>query len=168
MKIFRYTAFVLVMLFPFMQILGKKKEKKKNGQAEAPFSRIVYMPTEGRVGYHMVSKPRYYYDDLPTPTCSPTTQFPDITVKGEVPPGVNAPTDSQRELSDLEKLTQEIQGRAKSFTFNFEGTPEQPGDWDVRVTLYGLHCKDDDSKNYGDRSFSVHFHIEGDAPRKVH
>jgi hypothetical protein len=49
---------------------------------------------------------------------------------------------------------------------HFEGTPEQPGDWNYRVKVVGLACREE-RLSYDDQVVNIHFHIEGDAPRKL-
>lgn len=120
------------------------------GQALAPdasrwFQHLFYDPVKGKAGYHMVSGIRAYVYDIPGGGGS-ACQFQPISVAvdGTLPPGVEIPPQK----------------------VNFEGTPQEPGDWDVTVHLTGLHCIGG-SSNYGDRDVQVHFHIDGDAAKSV-
>ena len=45
-----------------------------------------------------------------------------------------------------------------------EGTPTQPGNWQVRVKFTGVKCK---GRRYADEVVRVKFHIKGYAPRKL-
>lgn len=116
--------------------------------APTTFSGLYFTPTNGRVGYHMVSN-NYF----PVSPCredehiSVDADVGGITVKGQVPPGLAAPDVSV--------------GR-----FGFEGTPRQAGDWEVEVTLHDLYCNGSrgprfhNGRTWGDRTTMVHFHID--------
>jgi hypothetical protein len=108
-----------------------------------PFSQGYYEPAIGRVGYHMVSFPTWYRSDEPGTPCSPG--FTDVSLdSGTVPPGLVGPYSNAQEWSS-----------------KFEGTPRQPGDWQLQVTLYGIHCRQgSDQQDYGNRTIQVHLHID--------
>ena len=108
--------------------------------APATFTGLHLHPTNGYVGYHMVSHGAYDAASIP---CA-ADQHPgreSVSVIGTLPPGLLAPDASQ--------------GRNL-----FEGTPQQAGDWDVQVTDHGCHCMPGGTVNYGDRTAAVHFHID--------
>jgi hypothetical protein len=110
------------------------------------FSGLYFSPTNGKVGYHMLSN--NYFQQSPCAANEHATvglAEGGITTVGTIPPGLMAPDASQ--------------GR-----FVFEGTPRQAGDWDVTVTEHYLTCSSvhgaDGPKNYGDVTTTVHFHID--------
>lgn len=103
-----------------------------------PFQLIQYEPTAGKVGHHMVSDMVVYEND--TPAGQPCSMRPDaISYTGEPPPGLAIPP-----------------GKA-----SFEGTPQQPGTWQVTVTVTGVRCtQGTDLNDYGERTINVRFNIE--------
>jgi hypothetical protein len=102
------------------------------------FSRISFDNTDGRVGYHMTVPNGGYNDDVP-PQCN--HKIANVraasTVEGDLPPGLTFNTD-----------------RAA-----FEGTPKQPGDWDLTVVMHNIHCQGSDI-DFGEHRIPVHFHID--------
>jgi hypothetical protein len=105
------------------------------------FNHGVFSPTTGRVGYHMPANFGFYDWDEPTgnnSTCDPGVA--DMSATGTIPPGLTLLT---------------------SGTHGFDGTPRQPGDWTVRVTIGRVACKQGpDQTVYGPRTIDVHFHID--------
>lgn len=94
--------------------------------------------TEGRVGYHMTSHNAYYDSDVP-PECNHSAQYSymlQAAVEGDLPPGLTYSSEEGQ----------------------FEGTPRQPGDWDVTVVYSHMRCRGSDL-DFGDRRIPVHFHI---------
>lgn len=102
------------------------------------FSRISFDNTTGKVGYHMTVPNGGYNDDVP-PECNHkiSNVYASSTVEGDIPPGLTWSGDHAL----------------------FEGTPRQPGDWDLTVVMHGIHCKGSDI-NFGDHRIPVHFHID--------
>jgi hypothetical protein len=102
-----------------------------------PFQRVYYEPTSGTVGHHMISSLTVYEDD--TPAGLPCLFMADgVSYTGELPPGLEMPYGMN----------------------TFEGTPYQPGTWQVTVLLQGLHCTQGADQSYhGDRSINVTFNI---------
>ena len=98
-----------------------------------------FSPTNGKVGYHMAASS--HFTRRPA-ACGPTAlaNTSGYTVSGAVPPGLSAPDIS-------------------TGNYGFEGTPREPGDWTVRVTVHDLTCQGA-AKNYGDMTAVVNFHIE--------
>ncbi|RJR15137.1 MAG: hypothetical protein C4581_12920 [Nitrospiraceae bacterium] len=47
---------------------------------------------------------------------------------------------------------------------NIVGTPQQPGNWLVKLRFTSIRCQD---RSYPDEDVSVYFTIQGDAPRKL-
>ena len=94
--------------------------------------------TEGRVGYHMTSHNAFYDNDVP-PECGHNAQnsyMLEAAVEGDLPPGLSySPHEAQ-----------------------FEGTPRQPGDWDVTVVYSHMRCRGSEL-DFGNRRIPVHFHI---------
>lgn len=102
------------------------------------FRHGLFPVTEGRVGYHMTSHNAFYDRDVP-PECNHDAQYSymlDASVDGELPPGLTYSSE-----------------RAQ-----FEGTPRQPGDWDVTVVYSHMRCRGS-NLDFGDRRIPVHFHI---------
>lgn len=97
-----------------------------------PGASLHYERTGGRVGYHMVSHPMVYDSDPGYYCASKTILYAAIT-QGAAPPGLR-----MNELG------------------SFEGTPRQPGEWDIKVTLYGWTC---DGGPPSDWTIPVHFFI---------
>jgi hypothetical protein len=99
-----------------------------------------YEPTTGRVGYHMVSQP---HPDRMPPGCSPVVNG--VTLEaGTLPPGLAGPT-----YSVAMGLPAGV----------IEGTPRQPGDWQVVIVLHNVTCGVGGTP-YGDRRVNVNFHID--------
>jgi hypothetical protein len=115
------------------------------------FRRLFYAPMNGKVGFHMVSKLLLYHDDEPGRGagvgqygCTGKWTHSALTVDGTLPSGIT------------------LEGS------NFEGTPQEPGDWEVTVHVPHVHCFEGfDTDDYGDRDIHVHFHIDGDPARDV-
>jgi len=97
-------------------------------------SSLHYTQTVGRVGYHFVSHQQTSGHD-PMNLCEGFSEGAKIT-SGIVPPG----------------LRMDIRG-------TFEGTPRQPGEWDVEVTLYGWYCTNSNVPPI-DVAVPVHFYIQ--------
>ncbi len=108
------------------------------------FQRLFYTPTNGKAGYHMISKIQAYLDDIPD-NCGPFSPTGELSVDGTLPPGIALP-------------------QHKTY---LEGTPQEPGDWEVTVHFPGVYCTQGGSVSYGDRDIKVHFHIDGDAAKSV-
>ena len=104
------------------------------------FSQSYYSPTTGRVGYHMVVSLHYPLSNAPE-GCQPLLNG--FETQGTVPPGLTAPV--------FVPYGQNVG--------NFEGTPRQPGDWDMTVTLKDVQCSNS-GQHFGDRAVSIHFHID--------
>lgn len=102
------------------------------------FRHGFFQVTDGRVGYHMTSHNGFYDSDVP-PECDHNAQnsyMLDAAVEGDLPPGLSySPHEAQ-----------------------FEGTPRQPGDWDVTVVYSHMRCRGSDL-DFGDRRIPVHFHV---------
>lgn len=100
-------------------------------------------PTNGRVGYHMVSQ--FSFGSQPCKSGEHMTPA-DITVAGTVPPGLTSP------------------GFGGNGTPYFEGTPRQAGDWHVVATLHNMRCNPAPGVvgqvDYGDSVVPVDFHID--------
>ena len=100
-------------------------------------------PTNGRVGYHMVSE--FSFGQHPCQASEHMTPS-DVTVAGTLPPGLTAP------------------GFAGNGTPYFEGTPRQAGDWHVVATLHDMRCNPaphvPGPVDYGDVDVPVDFHID--------
>ncbi len=131
---------------------GQPAQPVNNGRVaaanpQAHFQRLYYTPTTGKAGYHIVSKVQAALDDMPGgQACGPFSTSGDVSVDGTLPPGIERPAQ-------------------KTY---FEGTPQEPGDWEVTVHYPGVHCtQGSDTANYGDRDIKVHFHIDGDAAKSV-
>ena len=99
------------------------------------FQNEFFDVTTGRVGYHLVSWSTTKTWDVP-PGCG-QPQIPSMSVQGDLPPGLQANT-------TLPQIS---------------GTPRQPGDWDVIVTLHDIWCQNT-KEHFGDRVVNVHFHID--------
>jgi hypothetical protein len=110
--------------------------------ATGTFNHIVFNSTNGRVGYHMFASFGVYDWDEPTgvnATCHPAVG--NLSVAGTLPPGLTLQTAAQ--------------------AYGFDGTPRQPGDWTVNVTIDRIACKaGPDQTVYGPRNVAVHFHID--------
>lgn len=104
------------------------------------FTGAFYTPTDGRVGYHLVSKVRFPSAGKPggkDAVCAPIG-LTGWEFEGTLPPGVVRPLDQT----------------------HFEGTPRQPGTWQVQVIWQGVHCTEGpDQHDYGDRKINVIFNI---------
>jgi hypothetical protein len=98
------------------------------------FSHIWLDGQLGRVGYHMTASLQVPRSDEP-PGCS--VSLTSWELRGDLPPGLTA-----------------IFSDAK-----FEGTPRQPGIWNVPVTLRGVGCSNT-GQTYGDREINLHFNID--------
>lgn len=46
--------------------------------------------------------------------------------------------------------------------FNIVGTPQQPGNWLVKIRFTSISCQ---GRSYPDQDVDVYFNIQGDAPR---
>ncbi|HEY3813776.1 MAG TPA: hypothetical protein VGL66_11170 [Caulobacteraceae bacterium] len=107
------------------------------------FAGLYFSPTNGKVGYHMVA--HNYWTKDPCNTPAEHIIMSDYTVVGTVPPGLQSP------------------GMATGL-FNFEGTPRQAGDWEVKVTAHDVTCAPAGTAtrgvNYGDFVTTVKFHID--------
>lgn len=81
-----------------------------------------------------------------TPCTAEYSSVSDVTVAGPVPPGLTSP------------------GSAGNRTLFFDGTPRQPGDWHVVVTMHKLECSVVAGVvgpvDYGDITIPVDFHID--------
>jgi hypothetical protein len=105
------------------------------------FNRMQYVNTNGRVGYHMISTIRVNSDDTPNGNwaeCNPAKGGV-LSVAGDLPPGL---------------IFEQSDGSS------FSGTPRQPGDWTVRVTIPVMGCRGGpDQAAYGPRIIEANFHI---------
>jgi hypothetical protein len=114
--------------------------------AAGTFNHGVFSPTSGRVGYHM--PPNFGFYDWDEPTGDNSACHPGVagmTAAGTLPPG-------------LALVTNDVTGHA---VHGFEGTPRQPGDWNVTVTIQHVACmQGPDQTDYGPRTVEVHFHID--------
>jgi hypothetical protein len=107
--------------------------------ATGTFNNLTIVDTNGRVGYHMSTG--LHVDDFDTPTgrvasCSPSAWG--VTTSDTIPPGL-------------------------ALTGNdFEGTPREPGDWYVTVSIAEIGCKQGAAANtnYGPKTVHAHFHID--------
>ena len=100
------------------------------------FGGLSFSPTNGKVGYHLVA-----LSHIAQSPCPPGGNLVgSFTVTGELPPGMNPPDTAVPR-------------------FSFEGTPGQPGDWDVVVTAHDVGCSGN-LVTYGNLTASVHFHID--------
>ena len=98
----------------------------------------IFLPQDGRVGYHMSSSATFFDHDVP-PECghSASNSYDQgASVEGDLPPG----------------LTYDAHQGA------FVGTPRQPGDWDLKVVFSHMHCKGSDI-DFGESRVPAHFHI---------
>ena len=111
------------------------------GLRTGTFDHLVVQPTTGRVGYHMHARLTAW--DWDTPTGSLATcdwRVEDVTIIGDLPPGL---TLLQHQGDD-----------------GIDGTPRQPGDWDVSYVVAKTGCDQGAATTiYGPRTVSVHFHI---------
>lgn len=107
--------------------------------ARAYFNRLHYSPTEGRVGYHMVSQ--LFIDDWPGAREDCDIVVDSIHVSGDLPPGMVGP--HEKDPANVNA----------GFTNNIEGTPRLPGTWVVTVTYFGIGCRGRGSN--GDRAIPV-------------
>jgi hypothetical protein len=109
--------------------------------ATGTFNHLTFDNTTGRVGYHMFASFGAPEWDQPTgnnATCHPGAG--DWTTAGTVPPGL---------------VLQQV-----PYGYGFDGTPRQPGDWTVNVTIGRIACmQGPDQTVYGPRTVAVHFHI---------
>ena len=97
-----------------------------------------FVPLDGRVGYHMVSKLNFFDHDVP-PECNhdPANSYMlAAAVEGSIPPGL----------------------KYDEHQAAFEGTPRQPGNWDLDVSLSHFRCRNSDL-DFGDRRIHVHLYI---------
>jgi hypothetical protein len=98
------------------------------------FDRIWVDGQIGRVGYHLTASLQTFPNDRPA-NCA--WQFNTWEFQGDLPPGLTA-----------------------NFTNgNFEGTPRQPGEWNIPVILRGVGCSNTGA-TYGDRKINLHFRID--------
>lgn len=104
------------------------------------FSQSYYSPTSGRVGYHMVASLHSPMTDRPK-GCVPEVNGFDT--QGTLPPGLAAPVFVPY-AENVGKI---------------EGTPRQPGDWDITVTLKSIKCTNT-GEQFGDRPVNIHLHID--------
>jgi hypothetical protein len=102
--------------------------------AQRYFNRTWVDGQIGRVGYHMTAKLQVMKSDEPA-GCY--IYFDTWEIKGDLPPGLSA----------------------RSSDASFEGTPRQPGEWNIPVILHGIGCSNT-GKTYGDREINVHFRID--------
>lgn len=114
--------------------------------ATGTFNHIEFENTTGRVGYHMYSTVRVFSYDTPTGdavVCAPAAA--DTTTSGTIPAG-------------LVLLANDVNGQG---LHGFDGTPRQPGDWTVYVTIGRIQCQGGPDRNiYGPRTVAVHFHVD--------
>jgi hypothetical protein len=99
----------------------------------------IFLPQDGRVGYHMVSSATFFDHDVP-PECghnASNSYDMGAAVEGDLPPG----------------LTYDAHQGA------FTGTPRQPGDWDLKVVYSHMHCRGSDI-DFGEARVPAHFHID--------
>jgi hypothetical protein len=110
------------------------------------FNHLEFVNTNGRVGYHMFSTIRTYAYDTPTGdavACSPAAA--ETTSSGTIPAGLTLLANDQN--------GEGVRG--------FDGTPRQPGDWTVNVTVGRIRCQQGpDQTVYGPRTIVVHLHID--------
>src|SRR5258706_8037161 len=98
---------------------GYKAEKPEPYRPGTKFYGLYYSPTDGRVGYHLVSNNLF----RETPSDCKPGPLSDLTATGTAPPGITVAGESRPDGTRSP---------------NFEGTPRQAGDWDVTVTMYGV------------------------------
>ncbi len=98
------------------------------------FNRIWVDGQIGRVGYHLTASLQVYPNDKPN-GCR--WQFDTWEFHGGLPPGLTA----------------------NFFNGSFEGTPRQPGEWNIPLVLHGVGCSDT-GQTYGDRQLNLHFRID--------
>lgn len=116
--------------FASAQLLRAQKPRP----AAAPPS-LSFSPTNGKVGFHMVAG-----SHVAQSPCQPGGNLVgSFTVTGALPPGLNPPDTTVPR-------------------FGFDGTPGQPGDWDVVVVAHNVGCTG--GAIYGDLTAYVHFHID--------
>jgi hypothetical protein len=89
----------------------------------------------GRVGYHMTAGLHFSWADVPR-GCE-AYHFDSWEFQGNLPPGLTASATKPE----------------------IEGTPRQPGIWNVPVILRRVTC-DNTGETYGDRQINFHFNID--------
>ena len=111
--------------------------------APTQFAGLYFRPTNGYVGYHMVSTSRFAQSPC---AAGEKILYRWMSAQGTAPPGLDGPGSI-----------------VQSDTDRFEGTPQQAGDWDLQVTVYHLNCSANGERgpiDYGDLTGTVHFHID--------
>jgi hypothetical protein len=102
--------------------------------SEKYFNRAWVDGQIGRVGYHMTARLQIMKGDEP-PGCSPSLDS--WAIQGDLPPGIIANFSNG----------------------SFEGTPRQPGEWNIPLVLRGIRCSNA-RETYGDRQTNLHFRID--------
>lgn len=95
-----------------------------------------------RIYYDVTAgKAGHHFVSQPRGNCVPAwfANYP-VIIDGELPPGL------------------------KMDGYNIVGTPQQPGNWLVKLRFTSIRCQD---RSYPDEDVSVYFNIQGDAPRKL-
>ena len=116
----------------------------RSASVREPFTQIFFAPTDGRVGYHLVTQFSLPSDDAPTgntgrPSSGSCQAGWDYTShSGDLPPGIE----------------QHLEG-----AILFKGTPRQPGQWKVTVNLV-VGCRGGPDVTHYERKVPVTFNIE--------
>jgi hypothetical protein len=110
--------------------------------AAASLRQIYYTSTAGKVGHHLSETVLGVCRDA----CGDQQRWAYSAkhVGGTLPPGLKF-----------------FEGDGR-----IEGTPQQPGNWQIQVRFSDLECGDTESR-IPNRTVNVPFRIEGDAPRRV-
>ena len=151
LKLTATSALALCLMLGAAFSLQATPQGRKPKGVRIPFSHMYWAPVNGRVGYHMVSKWQTDTDDLPAGIPCAAGALPDgitkgIEVYGTRPPGLIAPGDDMSSGSESNSI---------------EGTPREPGDWQLEITIHHIHCTQGrDQQDYGDRTVQVSIHID--------
>ena len=97
-------------------------------------ARCTGNPRRGEWGTTLVATNKYLPSEAPDANCK--LHISAVKIDGKLPPGITA----------------------RNGGLTFEGTPRQPGEWNVRATLTGLTCIGQ-YDSYGDRVVDVTFKI---------
>jgi hypothetical protein len=140
------TGFLLLISCGLLYGCANPSSQTTQYAPATAFAGLYFSPTNGKVGYHMVSDNFFSQNPCTKDEFASVGKAEGgITTAGTIPPGLMPPDVTQ--------------GR-----FTFEGTPRQAGDWDVTVTMHYLSCakahNSDGPVNYGDQTATVHFHID--------